>query len=203
MPDDKKIFYYFCLNSPFVYLGHGRLHEIAKKHGARIVYRPIDFRELMIRLLGTDEAPERSEAHKKYGKQELQRWADHYGIPIVLSPEAYSTSQQLAAKAAIAAERMGADPSILAFALPRAIWAQNRSINDEANLIAIANECGLPGEAIVSAARRDKAIAEELEMNTEEALKYDVFGIPTYCYGDLLLWGQDRLDFLDRALAAG
>jgi 2-hydroxychromene-2-carboxylate isomerase len=36
---------------------------------------------------------------------------------------------------------------------------------------------------------------------TEEALARGVFGAPTYALGDELFWGQDRLDFLDRALA--
>jgi len=31
-------------------------------------------------------------------------------------------------------------------------------------------------------------------------MQRDVFGAPTYVYKDELFWGQDRLDFLDRAL---
>jgi len=30
-----------------------------------------------------------------------------------------------------------------------------------------------------------------------------VFGAPTYVYRNELFWGQDRLEFLDRALASG
>jgi 2-hydroxychromene-2-carboxylate isomerase len=37
--------------------------------------------------------------------------------------------------------------------------------------------------------------------NTEEALALKVFGAPTYVYRSELFWGQDRLDFLERALA--
>ena len=36
--------------------------------------------------------------------------------------------------------------------------------------------------------------------NTQEALDRGVFGAPTYAYKDELFWGQDRLDFLARAL---
>ena len=67
-------------------------------------------------------------------------------------------------------------------------------------LRAIAEENGLPGDILLAAAD-DPGVQEEFEANTEEALRRDVFGIPTYVYGDLLLWGQDRLDFLERALA--
>jgi 2-hydroxychromene-2-carboxylate isomerase len=100
----------------------------------------------------------------------------------------------------IAADRLGADPGILAFALPKAVWAEDRDINDLRTLKAIAEENGLPGDILLAAAD-DRGVREEFEMNTEEALRRDVFGIPTYVYGDLLLWGQDRLDFLERALA--
>jgi carboxymethylenebutenolidase len=36
---------------------------------------------------------------------------------------------------------------------------------------------------------------------TQEALERGVFGAPSYVYRDEIFWGQDRLDFLDRALA--
>ena len=38
---------------------------------------------------------------------------------------------------------------------------------------------------------------------TEEALRRGVFGAPTYVIGDELFWGQDRLEFVERALARG
>jgi 2-hydroxychromene-2-carboxylate isomerase len=36
---------------------------------------------------------------------------------------------------------------------------------------------------------------------TQEAIDRGVFGAPTYVCDGELFWGQDRLDFLDRALA--
>ena len=36
---------------------------------------------------------------------------------------------------------------------------------------------------------------------TQEAIDRGVFGAPTFVYDGELFWGQDRLDFLDRALA--
>ncbi|MCH8138674.1 MAG: DsbA family protein, partial [Proteobacteria bacterium] len=34
-----------------------------------------------------------------------------------------------------------------------------------------------------------------------EAIERGVFGAPGYIYNDELFWGQDRLEFLDQALA--
>ena len=44
-------------------------------------------------------------------------------------------------------------------------------------------------------------IATRYEALTQEAIDRRVFGAPTYVYRGELFWGQDRLDFLDRALA--
>jgi 2-hydroxychromene-2-carboxylate isomerase len=39
------------------------------------------------------------------------------------------------------------------------------------------------------------------EAKTREGLARQVFGAPTFIYKQELFWGQDRLDFLERALA--
>jgi 2-hydroxychromene-2-carboxylate isomerase len=36
---------------------------------------------------------------------------------------------------------------------------------------------------------------------TQEAIERQVFGAPTYVYDGEPFWGQDRLDFVERALA--
>ena len=43
----------------------------------------------------------------------------------------------------------------------------------------------------------DKA---KYEAFTQEAVGRSVFGAPTYIYKDEMFWGQDRLEFLERAL---
>ena len=58
--------------------------------------------------------------------------------------------------------------------------------------------CTLPGEKLVAdLAAADGAYAA----NTQRAIDAQVFGAPWYRYRDEPFWGQDRLDFLDRALA--
>ena len=197
---NKKIDYYFCLNSPWVYLAQLRLERIAADAGAGIRYYPIDLREMMIRLLGEEDAPERSESHRKYGKREMRRWAEFYGLPLSEKPEYYPVSQRRAALLTIACDRMGLDTGKLAFAVPQAVWAQDRNINDWRELEAIADEAGLPGDILVPAAQ-DPTVEDEFLRNTEDALAKDVFGIPSYVVDGELFWGQDRLDWVERAVA--
>ena len=47
------------------------------------------------------------------------------------------------------------------------------------------------------------AEVEDTPEETEAAIARGVFGAPSYVYKDEIFWGQDRLDFLDRALAEG
>jgi 2-hydroxychromene-2-carboxylate isomerase len=54
------------------------------------------------------------------------------------------------------------------------------------------------GAAVAGAVARGKVIYIG---NTQEAVARQVFGAPTYVYRDELFWGQDRLDFLEAALA--
>jgi len=82
----------------------------------------------------------------------------------------------------------------------RAIWEQERDVAAESTLMDIAGELGL--DALMLARRAATAeIVARYKALTQEAIDRKVFGAPTYIYRDELFWGQDRLDFLDRALA--
>ena len=85
------------------------------------------------------------------------------------------------------------DPIAFAHRVYAAAWAQGRDISDPAVL----HECGAT-DAILSAAPDQKA---RLFAETEEALRIGVFGAPSFVVdGVHLFWGQDRLDFVERAL---
>ena len=48
---------------------------------------------------------------------------------------------------------------------------------------------------------KSEPIQSRYDAYTQEAIERQVFGAPTYFYRDEPFWGQDRLDFLQRALA--
>jgi 2-hydroxychromene-2-carboxylate isomerase len=80
--------------------------------------------------------------------------------------------------------------------LLRAVWIEDRNIADHATLVAIADENGMDGKALLAATETDE-VKTEYERNTEEAIRIGVFGAPTYVYEGELFWGQDRLDMLE------
>jgi len=81
-----------------------------------------------------------------------------------------------------------------------AVWAEERNIADEETQLAIADEADQPGAVLLARSKTD-AIQARYDAFTQEAIERGVFGAPTYFYRDEPFWGQDRLDFLQRALA--
>jgi 2-hydroxychromene-2-carboxylate isomerase len=80
----------------------------------------------------------------------------------------------------------------------RACWAEEKDVADDAVIAGLLEENGFdPGLAQSGML----AGAETFEKNTEEAIRRNVFGSPSYLVGDELFWGQDRLSYLDEYLA--
>ena len=197
---DKRIDYYFTPVSPFTYLGHGRFVAMAARYGASVAVKPVDYGRIFPASGGLP-LKQRAPQRQAYRLVELRRWSGRLGMPLNLQPKFFPVSGELASKWILAAEERGADGALkLAGACLHAVWAEERNVADADTLAAIAREQGL--DATVLAARAASAdVAERYEALTQEAIERQVFGAPTFIYRDEPFWGQDRLDFLDRALA--
>jgi 2-hydroxychromene-2-carboxylate isomerase len=197
----KIVDYFFTPVSPWTYLGGARLDAMVRRHGAELSYKPCDYGKVFP-VSGGLPVGQRAKQRQAYRLVELERWRDFLGLKLNIHPKHFPVASDFAARAIVAAKQSGADPGKLANALLRAVWVEERDVSDRATVAAICNESGLDGTALVAAADGDAARAE-FAANTDEAIERQVFGAPTYIYMDKPYWGQDRLDFLDRALAAG
>ena len=77
---------------------------------------------------------------------------------------------------------------------------QQRDTGDADTLRAIATACGLDPKPLFAAAETD-AIKANYQAGTDRAIAAQVFGAPSYVIGGEIFWGQDRLEFVERALA--
>ena len=194
----KCIDYYLSLISPYAYLGSARLEEIARRHRADVRVKPVDLGSIFAQTGGlplSKRAPQR----QAYRLVELERWRTFLGVPVNLKPKYFPAGEQVAAGMVIAAGRTGGDPLRLAHAILRAVWAEERNIADTGTLQTIARETGHQ-EAHLMATTLDPETRSTYAALTEEALSRGVFGAPTYVVNGEMFWGQDRLDFVDRAL---
>ncbi len=197
----KAIDYYLFMISPWAYLGGPRLAEIARRHGATINVKPIDAAVVFPETGGLPLA-KRAPARQEYRLVELRRWRDHLGLPLTIRPAHFPVAHETAARLVIAAgDAAEGDPFALAQAILAAVWAEERDISDAATLRDIAAATGHDAAALLAAAESE-ATGKAYAALSKEAIRRGVFGSPSYVYRDEVFWGQDRLDFLDRALAA-
>ena len=193
--------YYISLNSPWTYLGSARFAAIAKKHDCTVNVKPAKFSEVFARTGGlplVKRAPER----RAYRLMDLKRWRDHLGIPINIEPKYFPSDEAPGTRLVLAAKLQGKDAHRLATEIGKALWEMEQSIADPAALAAAAERAGLDAEAIRKAGPSDAELDGMHDELTAEAIKRGVFGAPSYVLpSGEIFWGQDRLEFLDRALA--
>lgn len=192
---DKIVDYYMTPSSPWTYLGHARFGEVARRGGATVRVKPVDYGVIFPQSGGLPLA-KRAPQRQAYRLVELKRWGEHLGIPINIQPKHFPVNATPASCLILGAPE--ARRFALAGALLRALWAEEGDIADPATLERLAAQHG-----VADAEAAIKAGAPGFAATTEEALKRGVFGAPTYVYGDELFWGQDRLEFLERGLARG
>ena len=192
--------YYFAPQSPWTYLGHQRLQDIAAAAGARIELLPSDYGRIFP-VSGGLPLPKRAPQRQAYRLVELARFSQHLGLPLNLQPQHFPVPADDAARLIIAVQQHDGTAAALAFtgALMRAVWVEERHIADPATLAALLAENGLGAQRLDES--RAPAAQQAYDANTERAIALGVFGAPTYAVDGELFWGQDRLDFLQRRLA--
>lgn len=195
----KTVTYYLSPASPWTYFGHPRIVEMAKRHGATLVPKPIDLGRVFP-VSGGLPLSKRPPQRQAYRLHELARWREFNRVPLNIHPKHFPVPSDAAARMIIATERIAGTPKALevAYALMRACWAEERDISDAGTLAAIAADHGLTAAALDAQAAAAQAT---YDANTEEATAAQVFGVPWYVVDDVPFWGQDRLEFVERALA--
>jgi len=198
----KTIHYYFSPASPWSYMGHDRLLAIAARHGATVQPRPIALGSKVLAVSGGLPLKQRAPQRQAYRLVELKRWSDYLDLPLNIHPKYFPVSDEPASLMITAAmDRVDIQSALqLMRAVYRAVWVDERDISDPETLIQLTTDCGLDGAALYAA--RDDA-RKLYDQYTQEAIDQNVFGAPWYVFNGESFWGQDRLDFLDRALAKG
>ncbi|MCC3303252.1 2-hydroxychromene-2-carboxylate isomerase [Sneathiella sp. HT1-7] len=194
----KSIDYYLTLVSPWAFLGHDRFLKMAKQNDAKINVIPVNYGTIFAATGGLPLG-KRSEQRKSYRLMELARWREEHNVPINIHPKFFPASDLIAALMVTTVAMRGGDAIGLTGMFQRLVWIEEGNIADEATAVEVANRAGLNGAELLkeSQAPEIKALYDK---NTDDAIARGVFGAPTYIIGDELFWGQDRLQFVEKAL---
>jgi len=196
----KTIRYFYNHSSPWTYFGHERFLALAEKYDAKIDFRPCESAVIFAQSGGLPVA-KRAPQRLANRLAELRRWRDFLGMPMIIESAQKGPAMNWANRIALAHGEAGGDVGAMSSAFLKARWAEDRNMSTEDAMVEIVNGLGFDGASLWARSRSDE-ICALYDRYTEEAMAANVFGAPTYILGDELLWGQDRLDFLERSLAA-
>ncbi len=200
----KTVEFYHDLVSPYSYLAHREVSRICDEHGAGLSLRPM--------LLGAVhnavglQAPIETEAKARYQARDIRRWAEHYGLPMDF-PEPFPFRTLKTMRAAMFLEKRGELEAFTreAFAL---YWEEGgapkglREADEDGPVSEAARRIGADPDEVLAGSSAPEA-KEALKEATGEAVERGVFGAPAFFVGDEMFWGNDRLHFVEKALARG
>jgi len=194
-----QIDFYFDFVSPYSYLASTVLPRLAAEHTASISYRPFGLLDLM-KIVSNRPTTIECENKAIYAMADLQRWAKSYQVSFASCPYWKSIDFPALGRGALVAvdEGRGAD---YVNAIYRAIWGEPEDLSQRPALIGVLDRAGFGGALLLGRASSVEYIAK-LKKNTGAAAERGVFGSPTMFVGGEMFFGNDRLDFVAKAVRA-
>jgi 2-hydroxychromene-2-carboxylate isomerase len=193
----KTIEFLFDVGSPTTYLAHRRLPAIVARTVATVDYQPVLLGGIM---KATGNAPPGMVIPRgKWMAIDMARYASRENIPLAMNP--YFPINTMVMMRMLTAAKGTAEFAPLLEALFVAMWEQQRNMADPAVVAEVLQAAGFDPAAWLEKAN-DPAVKAALVAATESAVARGAFGAPTFFVGDEFFFGQDRLDWVEAALAA-
>jgi 2-hydroxychromene-2-carboxylate isomerase len=196
----KTLEFHFDFGSPTTYLAYTQLPRIAQETGATLVWHPM--------LLGGvfkatgNASPVTVPAKGRWMNDDIARWARRWGVPFAMNPHFPINTLPLMRGACGLLMRQPDDFPRYVEAVFHAMWVAPRDLGDPGEVAAVLARAGLDAAAF-TALVGDADVKAELIARTEASVARGAFGAPTFFVGNRMFFGQDRLDFVREALAAG
>jgi 2-hydroxychromene-2-carboxylate isomerase len=194
----RTVEFFFDFVSAYSYLASTRVEAMAERVGATVRWRPFFLPGVL--KAAENPGPSTIPAKLAYVWKDVQDWSKYLGLPPMVLPETFPFITVLADRVALVMDEKG---RLRHFAEPtfRRIWVEGGDVSNPDTLAAILTGIGEDPAPILARAQTQE-LKDRLRANTEEAVARGAFGAPTFFVGDELFVGNDRLDFVERALAA-
>lgn len=190
-----RLDFWFDYSCPYAYLASTQVEALARRAGATLtwcpmllggVFRAVDTPQKLFATLSAPKA--------RHQAADLDRWAAHFGVALRMPPEhPFRTVEALRATLLV-----DNDPRVI-HGFYTAYWVEGRPPSDEATMRDVLARAGRDPGAVLS---RLEEMKDELRRRTDRAIALGIFGAPAYIVdGDQLFWGQDRMLFVEKALA--
>jgi 2-hydroxychromene-2-carboxylate isomerase len=196
----KKLEFFYDCSSPWTYLAFSKIEEVARRHNADLIWRPIlvggVFNAVNPSVYETRERPVKPKA-RYYGK-DLQDWAHLYGLKIG-QPTVFPVNSVKAMRGAFVAHEHG-KISPYSRCVFEQYWGEDRDISKDEVLRDIIKMVGLDEKEYFSKIASPE-YKDKLKHNTDELIERGGFGSPTMFVDGDMFFGNDRLILVEHALA--
>lgn len=195
--ESNDVYFYYDYGSPTAYLAWTQLPELCERHKANLHYKPV--------LLGGifkatgNSTPVLIAPKGKWLFKDIERYAVRYGVPYQMNPHFVINSMTMM-RGAMWAQNTGVLESYNK-AMYEATWVNGLNMSEPDVIVSVMDEAGLDAAAMLQAVA-DDSIKKQLIEATGDAVEQGVFGAPTMIVNGELHFGQDRLDWVERQLAA-
>ena len=194
----NTLHYYFALMSPFTFLGHDELLGIIDGEDVQVQFYPLKVGPLFAASGGVPVG-QRPPQRQAYRLAELRRWSARKEIPLNVQPKHFPVDETLAACCVLVLQEQGLSPWDFIGRAHRVVWTEDRNLSDPAIVEELLTASGHDADTTLALARSETTLGAYAAC-TDAAIEAGVFGAPTYVMDGELLWGQDRLEFLESML---
>jgi 2-hydroxychromene-2-carboxylate isomerase len=196
----KKLEFFYDCSSPWTYLAFTRIEEVATRHKAELIWRPIlvggVFNAVNPSVYESRERPVKAKA--RYYAKDLQDWAHLYGIKIG-QPTVFPVNSVKAMRGAFVALEHGRI-SPYSRRVFESYWGEDRDISKDDVLRDIVRAVDLDEKEYFAKIAAPE-YKEKLKANTEELISRGGFGSPSIFVEGDMFFGNDRLVLVEHALA--
>jgi 2-hydroxychromene-2-carboxylate isomerase len=196
----KKLEFFYDCSSPWTYLAFTKIEEVARRHDADLIWRPI----LVGGLFNTvnpsvyENRAKPVPVKARYYTKDLRDWTNFYGLKIG-NPTVFPVNSVKAMRGAIVAEEHNLI-SRYSRRVFESYWGDDRDISQDDVLGEIVREVGLDEKEFFG-----KIAAEDykarLRANVEELIERGGFGSPTMFVEGSMYFGNDRIPLVEHALS--
>lgn len=189
----KALDFYFSFRSPYSYLAADRVFRLAELYKIPVKVKPV--MPMVTRGITL------SNSKRAYILRDARREAEKYNIPFGKICDPLGDGIQRCMALFPYAQSKGKEKEFVVSAAT-GIWSEGLDVNRSSHIRKILARAGLDWEEGRHWLERDDW-HETVGTHADDLIEQGLWGVPAFRYGNLVLWGQDRLWALEKAVLAG
>ena len=185
----KSIDFFYDIVCPYAYLASLQIEDVARACNVAVRWKPVLLGGIYKSIQSAQHPSQTwNSAKQRWNAIDLKRQVDKCTTRFSLHPKHPQRTVEVMRLLSICPEEQRPN---LSKRLYQAYWVDNVDFPNDTFLDKIAEEYNLSSEIY-----KTEQAKQVLRTNTDEAVQKGLFGVPSICFDEEMVWGQDRLHFV-------